>query len=82
MKDWKDILYKKTKHKPLKPPFVKPKTMQQKIKTKKDLTKSFFSGDKNYYNEMLNAFPKANVNGDVYDTINNIASMYARSLDY
>ena len=50
--------------------------------TKKDLTKSFFSGDKNYYNEMLNAFPKANVNGDVYDTINNIASMYARSLDY
>ena len=50
--------------------------------TKKELTKSFFSGDKKYFNEMLNSFPKANVNGNVYETINNIASMYARGLDY
>ena len=50
--------------------------------TKKELTKSFFSGDKNYFNEMLKSFPKADVNGDVYETINNIASMYARGLEY
>lgn len=50
--------------------------------TKKELTKSFFSGDKSYFNTMLAAFPKADVNGNVYETINNIASMYARGLEY
>lgn len=50
--------------------------------TKKELTKSFFSGDKTFYTKMLNSFPNANVNGNVYETINNIASMYARGLDY
>jgi hypothetical protein len=50
--------------------------------TKKELTKSFFNGDKKYFNEMLSKFPKANVNGNVYETINNIASMYARGLEY
>jgi len=50
--------------------------------TKNQLIKSFFSGDKSYYNKMLDAYPNANVNGNVYETINNIASMYARGLEY
>lgn len=50
--------------------------------TKKKLQKSFFSKDKTYFNEMLNAFPNAKRNEDIYETINNIASRYARSLDY
>lgn len=50
--------------------------------TKKQLTKSFFSGDKTYYNEMLAKFPKAQINKDVYETIINISSMYARGLEY
>jgi hypothetical protein len=49
---------------------------------KKDLTKSFFNGDKNYFFQMLNKYPNANVNGNIYETINNIASAYARSLEY
>jgi len=50
--------------------------------TKKELIKSFYSGDKKFYNKMLADFPQANVNGDVKETINNIASMYSRGLDY
>ena len=49
---------------------------------KKELTKSFFNGDKKYFTQMLESFPKANVDGNIHETINNIASMYARGLDY
>ena len=50
--------------------------------TKKELTKSFFSGNKTYFNEMLSKHPNAIVNKDIYETINNIASMHARVCEY
>ena len=50
--------------------------------TKKQLQRSFFSGDKKYFNEMLLTYKNADVNGDVNETIRNISSMHARSLTY
>ena len=49
---------------------------------KTNLTKSVMIGDRSYFNEMLLKFPKAQVNNDIYETINNLSSMYARSLEY
>lgn len=54
----------------------------QATKTKKELTKSFFSGNKKFYNEMLQKYPKAHKEGDVYETINCISAIHARGLDY
>ena len=50
--------------------------------TKKELTKSYFSGDKSFYNELLSKFPKMEVVNNVYETINNISAKYAQSLEY
>jgi hypothetical protein len=50
--------------------------------TKKELTKSVITGDKSYFNQMLAKYPKAQINSNLSETINNIASMYARSLEY
>lgn len=50
--------------------------------TKSALTKSYFSEDKSFYNQLLKQFPKAQINNSVYETINNLSSMYAKSLEY
>jgi hypothetical protein len=55
---------------------------KQANQTKKQLTKSFFSGDKSLYNELLSKFPNMEVVNNVYETINNISAKYAQSLEY
>jgi len=54
----------------------------QAKQTKNELTKSYFSGDKSFYNELLSKFPKMEVVNNVYETINNISAKYAQSLEY
>ena len=49
---------------------------------KKRLTKSYFGGDKTYYKQQLSKNLGCYFNGDVYETINNLASAYAKSLNY
>lgn len=50
--------------------------------TKKELTKSFFSGDKKLYNTMIEKFNKMPLSNDVYENINNLSAKYAQSLEY
>lgn len=49
---------------------------------KKDLTKSYFSGNKNYFNELLNTYSFCEVEGDVYETINNLSAKVAQNYNY
>jgi len=49
---------------------------------KAKLTKSYFSGDKSYYKQMLKAYPKCYHNADVYETINNLSAKIAQNKDY
>ena len=58
------------------------KVNQTATEEKKKLTKSFFGGDKKYFKSQLSKFMHCLVEGNVYETINNISSSYARSLDY
>ena len=51
-------------------------------KEKNELTKSYFSGDKSYFKKRLSMFMFCYVPKDVYETINNLSSAYAKSLDY
>ena len=49
---------------------------------KAKLTKSFFSGDKSYYKQMLMKYPKCYFNADVYETINNLSATIAHGKEY
>jgi len=52
------------------------------IEVKQKLTKSYFSGDKKYFNDTLNQYPFCYNPKDIYDTISNLSSKVATDLDY
>ena len=58
------------------------KVCQAANEEKKRLTKSYFNGDKSYYKQQLSKNLNCYFNGDVYETINNLSSAYAKSLNY
>ena len=49
---------------------------------KLELTKSYFAGDKSYYNEIVSKFNKMPLSTNIYENINNISAKYAQSLNY
>lgn len=58
------------------------KVSQKANEEKKKLTNSYFGGDKVYFKKQLVKFIHCYVNNDIYETINNLSSAYAKSLDY
>ncbi len=55
---------------------------QKAQETKKELAKSFFSGDKSFYKKTLSKYPFCLSNGNVYETINNLSAKVAQNTDY
>jgi hypothetical protein len=50
---------------------------------KKQLTASYFSGDKSFFNQTLAQYPFCKKQGlSVYETINNLAAKVAQSKEY
>jgi hypothetical protein len=52
------------------------------IEVKQKLTKSYFSGDKKYFNDTLSQYPFCENSGDIYDTIGNLSAKVARDSNY
>jgi len=58
------------------------KVSEESKEEKKRLTNSYFGGDRLYFKKQLSKFIHCYVDNDIYETINNVSSAYARSLDY
>jgi len=52
------------------------------IEVKQKLTKSYFSGDKKYFNDTLSQYPFCENPGDIYDTMSNLSAKVAQDLNY